>query len=84
MNPESIVIKEFNKKTRMLENVRIRILKAERKQERMENLLHSSWRNSSCTCRKGTCLQDDIITEMADGKCNIHKSNNILYLEIKQ
>jgi len=31
MNPESIVIKEFNKKTRMLENVRIRILKAERK-----------------------------------------------------
>jgi len=31
-----------------------------------------------------TSLQDDIISEMDDGKFNIHKSNENLYLEISQ
>jgi len=31
-----------------------------------------------------TSLQDDIINEMVDGKFNIYKSNDNLYLEISQ
>jgi len=82
------VIKEFikfNKKTRMPENVRSPILKAERKTTKVgesialeleEHILYMPERYSS--------LQDDAINEMVDGKFSIHKSNDNLYLEISQ
>jgi len=79
-NQMNIVIKEFNKfnkntllsKTRMPENVRFPILKAERKATKVY------------MPERYTSLQDDIINEMVYGKYNIHKSNDNLYLEISQ
>jgi len=88
-NQMNIVIKEFNKfnkkallsKTRMPENVRFPILKAERKTTKVgefialvleEHILYMPERYTS--------LQDDITNELVDGKFNIHKSNDNLYL----
>jgi len=65
----------------MPENVRFPILKAERKTTKVgesialeleEHILYMPERH------------DDMINEMVDGKCNIYKSNDNLYLEISQ
>jgi len=62
-NQMNVAVKEFNKfnkktlllKTRMPENVRFTIPQGGT-QQRLENLLLSSWRSTFCTCRKGTPL----------------------------
>jgi len=96
MNQEyqmNIVVKEFNKfnkktllsKTRMPENVRFPILKAERKTTKVgesialeleEHILYMPERYNS--------LQDGIFNGMVDGKFNIYKGKDNLYLEISQ
>jgi len=92
-NHMSVVIKEFNKfnkktvlsMTRMPENVRFPILRAERKTTKVgksialelkEHILYMQERYTS--------LQDDVNSEMDDEKCNIYKSNDNTYLEISQ
>jgi len=89
----NIVVKEFNKfnkktllsKTRMPGNVRFPILKAERKARKVgESIALELEEHIPYMPERYTSLQDDIINEMVDGKFNIYKSNDNLYLEISQ
>jgi len=92
-NQTNIVVKEFNKfnkktllsKTRMTENVRFPILKAELKTTKVgESIALELEEHILYVPERYTSLQDDIINEMVDGKFNIYKSNDNLYLEISQ
>jgi len=87
-NQMNIVVKEFNKfnkktllsKTRMPENVRFPIIKAERKATKVvESIALELEKHILCMPERYTSLQDDIINEMVDGKFNIFKSNDNLY-----
>jgi len=92
-NQMNIVVKEFNKfnkktllsKTRMPENVRFPISKAERKTTKVgESIALELEEHILYMPERYTSLQDDIINEMVDGKFNISKSNDNLYSEISQ
>jgi len=92
-NQMNIVVKEFNKfnkktlllKTRMPENGRFPILKAERKTTKVgESIALELEEHILYMPERYTPLQDDIINEMVDRKFNIYKSNDNLYLEIRQ
>jgi len=69
----------------MRENVRFSILKAKRKTTKVgESIALELEEHILYIPERYTSLQDDIINKMVDGKLNIHKSNEILYLEISQ
>jgi len=92
-NQMNIVIKEFNRfniktllsKTRIPENVIFPILKAERKTTKVgESFALELEEHILYMPERYTSLQDDITNEMVDGKFNIYKSNDNLYLEQSQ
>jgi len=69
----------------MRENVIFSILKAKRKTTKVgESIALELKEHILYIPERYTSLQDDIISKMVDGKLNIHKSNEILYLEISQ
>jgi len=92
-NQMNIIIKEFNKfnkmtllsKTRMPQNVRFPILKAERKTTKVgESIALELEEHILYMPERYTSLQDDIINEMVDEKFYIYKCNDNVYLEISQ
>jgi len=69
----------------MPENVRFPILKAERRATKVWESIALELEEHILYMPEGyTSLQDNIINKMVDEKCNIHKSNDNLYLEISQ
>jgi len=67
------------------ENVRFPILKAERKQTKVgKSIALELKKHILYMPERYTSLKDDFINEMVDGKFNIRKSNDNLYLEISQ
>jgi len=89
-NQMNIEIKEFYKfnekillsKTRMSENVRFPILKAERKTTKVgESIALELEEHILYMPERYTSLQDDINNDIVDGKFNIRKSNDNLYLD---
>jgi len=65
----------------MPENVRFPILKPQRKTKKVgESIALELEEHILYMPERYTSLQDNIINEMVDGKLNIHKSNDNLYL----